>query len=63
VLPGRHLAPDPGDVSRSSHRGDIRHCRNEGVAYARVYAQACISFRDLARALASPPELLLNLFM
>ena len=24
--------------------GDVRHCRNEGVAYARVYAQACITF-------------------
>jgi hypothetical protein len=35
---------------------------NESVAYARIYAQPCIIFRDSASALTSQQQLLHSLF-
>ena len=36
-------------------------CRNEGVAYARIYTQPCINFHDSASPLTSQRQLLRNL--
>ena len=42
--------------------GDVRHCRIEGVAPGRIYAQKCIIFHDSASVLTSQRQLLRSLF-
>jgi len=42
---------------------DDRSCRNEGVAYVRIYAQRCIIFHDSASTLTSQRRLLRHPFI
>ena len=58
---------EPGDLCAGTRmawsHGQPTVCRNEDVAYERIYAQPCIIFHDSANALTSPLQLLRDLFM
>ena len=53
----------PGAALEPFDAEDARSCRNEGVAYARIYAQRCIIFHDSASTLTSQRRLLRHLFI
>jgi len=53
---------DPYCAIRGPKAGPRPNLRDERTLPMRIYAQTCIIFHDLARALA-PPQLLRDLFM